>query len=601
MGARSIAQRLKSWLASPRAIAGIVLVAVLVAMPSLGAGLAADDYWHKIVLTRDPEWASLTPRWYSLFTFYDGDPARTNVLLDIGMSCWWTDQSMRIAFFRPVSAATHALDYLLWPRTPWLMHAHSIAWYGALVAVAAWVYRRVLGGRGGTWIPAFAALLYGLDHNHGTPIAWIANRNALVAGVFALAALGAHDVAARSSRRAWSVGSAWLLALALASGESAVGIVGFFVAHVLFLDDRRWRPRLASLVPQIVVLVAWTLVYRLGDFGVRGSGVYVEPLRAPLSFLGAAATHLPLLLATEAGAPSVDLYTFLPLGGRIAILVICLAFLAWSVPAVMRLVRADRTARFFLVGSLLAILPSCAVFPSGRLMTVGGFGLLGLVALVGAGVLEGAAWLPLPSERFATRLVRSFAIWSVGGHLLLSPLVLQVTMRQLVILNDMLARTGTGIPVGPETAHQRLVIINAPDTMFVAYLALARRLAGEQLPPRLFTIAGGQRTIDLSRTDEQTVLVRVEGGFYRDGIELLTRSRQDPIPIGSHVRIGTIDIEILETTAEGVPLQAAFHFATSAEAGEYVWMRWESGVLAVTAPPRIGEHLTIAGQLPELF
>ena len=159
---------------------------MLVALPSLAGGRVVDDHWHRITLApHDPSWSSLAKPWYELFTFYDGDPARTHRIVDMGLSPWWTDPNVTLAFFRPVAAATHLLDYRLWPSHPWIMHAHSLAWFAALVAVAAWVYRRLCPG----WVGGLAGLLFALDHNHGIPIAWIANRNALIAGVFAIACL----------------------------------------------------------------------------------------------------------------------------------------------------------------------------------------------------------------------------------------------------------------------------------------------------------------------------------------------------------------------------------------------------------------------------
>ena len=66
-----------------------------------------------------------------------------------------------VAVTAPVcEVAAKFVTYALWPQSPWLMHAHSLAWYGVLVGVAAWVYRRVLAGRGSAWIPGLAALLY---------------------------------------------------------------------------------------------------------------------------------------------------------------------------------------------------------------------------------------------------------------------------------------------------------------------------------------------------------------------------------------------------------------------------------------------------------
>ena len=606
---RALLKRIESWLASPRAPLAIVVIAILVVLPSLGNGLAADDHWHRISLTGDAAWSSLRTPWWRLFTFYDGDPVRTHLLTDLGLSPWWTDETLTIAFFRPVSAATQMVDYTLWPSHPWLMHAHSIAWYAALVAIATWVYRRVIGG----WAAGLAGLVYALDANHGIPIGWLANRNAIVVGVFAVASLGAHDVATRGRRRggvfvrerslAWSIGSALLFALALGAGEGGLATGGFLVSHALYMDVRPWRSRLASLAPQLVAGALWALVYRAGGYGVRGSGMYVEPLREPLQFIAQLAKHLPMLVASELGSPPPDVYTFLPLPAKVAMVAVALLFLAWAAASVMRVLRIDPAARFLFVGALLGALPACATFPSGRLLIVPGFGLVGLTAIVGGGVASGAAWVPAAGA--GRRLVRSFAIWSCAVRLLLSPLVMQVGLLQMVILNRIIGRMAADVPTQPVPGLRRVVFMNVPDVVFAPYAILGRGaqgdLAPEQMPSRLFTIASGARAIVLRRTDEHTVVVRIDGGFYRIGTELVTRNENVPMPAGTKVVLSDLTVEVLATSDDGVPTEVSFRFEEPADASVYLWQRWDGARIVKTHPPPVGEQIAIPAQVPALF
>jgi hypothetical protein len=596
-----------------------VLFAVVIALPSLGNGLAADDHFHKLTLSHDPAWRSLTKPWYQLFTFYDGDATRTAFIMDTGLSPWWTDPKITLAFFRPVSAATHLLDYRLWPAHPWLMHLHSIAWYAALVAAAGWLYRRVLvcgdaanaanaaKVRSRLWVANLAALLYACDHTHGIPLGWVANRNAIVTGCFALAALAAHDVAVRGPARrpvAWTAASAVLFTLALGAGEGALAVIGYFAAHALFLDARAWKKRIASLLPQAAAVAAWAVVYRGGNFGARGSGVYVEPLREPFTFVAFIAKHVPLLVASELGAPTPDLYTFLPLAFKVAFVGAALLFVAWSATAIVRLWRVDPVARFFVVGALLATAPACATFPSGRLMIVPGWAVIGLVAMAGAGVLEDAAWVP--ARGWGRTLPRSFALWACGGHLILSPPLLEVGMLQMVVLNRILGRMAADLPLSPEPQVRRFVFVNAPDTVFAPYAVLGRDQNGDdtapaRFPARLLTMASGARTVDLRRTDEHTVIVRVESGFYRFGTELLTRDEHVPMPVGTKVVLTDVTVEVLATAPDGVPTEASFRFDESADSDAYLWEQWVGPRLVHVHPPPIGEHVTIPGQLVDVF
>src|SRR6185369_12241482 len=56
---------------------------------------------------------------------------------------WWTSRAWRAALWRPLTAFTHWLDYRLYPKTPWLMHAHNIAWFAVAAFLTATMYRRI--------------------------------------------------------------------------------------------------------------------------------------------------------------------------------------------------------------------------------------------------------------------------------------------------------------------------------------------------------------------------------------------------------------------------------------------------------------------------
>ncbi len=596
----SLVARLRARLGSPRAGQLVVLLSVLAVASSLGAGVAADDHFHQLVLGDDPRWAATREPWYELFTFFDGDPDRSGHYVDVGMTVWWARPDLVAAFLRPVAAATHLVDARLWPTTPWLMHLHSIAWYAALVGGALWVYRRLFAGFAkstGTWAAALAALLFGFDHNHAFPVGWVANRNAIVAGFFAVACIGTYDLAVRAPARraAWSLASAALLALALGSGETGLGTLGFIAAHALLLDERPWRARALSLGPLGVVSAIWAVLYRAGDFGAHGSGMYVEPLREPLELVLSVLRHLPLLVSSELGGPTPDVYPFLPTAGRAALILLGLAVLAWSAPAIVRIWRAERLARFFLAGGVLAALPACAVFPAGRLLTIASFGLVGLVALVGAGVADAAAWVPARPNR----LVRSFAAWACGGHLILSPLILQGTTGQMGRIGRFFDALGAQLPASPEDRERRLVVMNAPDTLLAMYMLLPRQVAGEPVPDRMLILGSGTRDLEIGRTDERTVTVRAPGGFYRMGTELVTRS--GGMPVGTQITLSDVTIEITHVEADGVPDEAAFRFARSADDEAFLWRRWEGTRLLEARPPAVGETIAIPGALPPVW
>src|ERR1700689_2165002 len=103
-------ETVKRALASPRAIAWIVALGVLLMTPALGTGLQADDFVHAVVLRKLPTVAPPEGS-LDLFRFANGDPRVGRALMDAGEFPWSADEHVRFAFFRPLSAATHVLDY----------------------------------------------------------------------------------------------------------------------------------------------------------------------------------------------------------------------------------------------------------------------------------------------------------------------------------------------------------------------------------------------------------------------------------------------------------------------------------------------------------
>ena len=123
----------------------LALLAGFLALPSVWVGWQLDDYVHRWFLC-DPVLATDLPgALMGLFAFLDGNPDQNRTLMDTGFMPWWSLESLRISFWRPLAAFTHWLDYQLWPNSPAIMHFHSLILLGGLVAVATKLYQRILG------------------------------------------------------------------------------------------------------------------------------------------------------------------------------------------------------------------------------------------------------------------------------------------------------------------------------------------------------------------------------------------------------------------------------------------------------------------------
>ena len=173
-GPPSWRDRAKAWLASRQSTKWIVALGALLVASSLTGPLVANDFFHAIVL-RHISFPQPQSGPFNLFRFANGNASTAKAMMNIGQFPWPADPTCRFAFFRPLAAATHVLDYALFPSSPLLMHAENVAWSAlATIAIAA-VYRRFLGA---TWVAGLALLFYALDDTHGQAVGWIANRNA---------------------------------------------------------------------------------------------------------------------------------------------------------------------------------------------------------------------------------------------------------------------------------------------------------------------------------------------------------------------------------------------------------------------------------------
>ena len=259
--AASRLRRLCEWMLRWRYPAVPIAVGLVLALPSLGVGLLGDDLTHRAVVRNQGLAVGVRTSPWHPFRFLDGDPARNGKLMDLGWLPWWSDPRCKAAFLRPATALTHILDYRGWPDWPWLMHAQSLVWYAAVVWGAATLYRRLMGRALPAWAAVLAALLFTVDEAHTWPVCWLANRNAIVAAAVGLWALVAHDRWRRDGWRWGAVLTPLLLALALLGKELAVCVGAYLLAYALFLDRGPWRSRLLSLLPCLLVGVAWLIAH----------------------------------------------------------------------------------------------------------------------------------------------------------------------------------------------------------------------------------------------------------------------------------------------------------------------------------------------------
>ena len=154
-----------------RAYGLVVACSFLLLLPAVFTGLAADDYFLRTITLQHHFVPNLPDSQLDAFVFVQNDNMGMRQWIEKGILPWWTNPHLRVAFWRPLSALTHWLDFKLYPDTPWLMHIHNILWYGLLCMLVLFFYRRFflaywrmpLPGDRIILVAGLAALLYAVD------------------------------------------------------------------------------------------------------------------------------------------------------------------------------------------------------------------------------------------------------------------------------------------------------------------------------------------------------------------------------------------------------------------------------------------------------
>lgn len=584
-------------LSSPKAPVSIVLIALVLIAPALGTGLAADDYFHKLVLhgsTTGPDaiGTDAIPRGLSqLFVWADGTEARAQAMMAIGMTGWWTNPKLVMAYFRPIAGLTHYLDYALWPDAPWLMHLHSIAWLALVWLGVLALYRRLLGSA--VLLPVLAFALYAFDDARAMTVAWVANRNALVALALALPALALHVEAARGGAR--SKLSSWLspvlLGAALLAGESALAINAYLFAYALFLDPAGRRRGLVRIAPHAIISLIWAVAYRSLGYGARGSGLVIDPGSEPLTFLLKLLERAPILLAGQFGFPPSDAWEAYPgLKPWLPALMMAIALITLLVMVLLALplLRRDPRARFFALGALLATVPVCAQFPHDRLLPFIGIGGMGLLALL----LE-----PYLSEAHAglSRLRRFALAGLVGLHLVLAPVWLPLRVRAPLDIERMVRAGERSIDDSPSVRDKTVVLMNPPVDAYAGYVPPMRAAEQRPRPAAIHWLATGASEVRITRADLRTLRVRPVAGFLSLPSERMQRDPRDHMAVGQLVPLHQLSIEITELTSDGRPAEILARFSHPLEDARYSLLHWEGGRFQPFTPPAVGASTSLPG------
>ncbi|MEY4577453.1 MAG: hypothetical protein RL701_2156 [Pseudomonadota bacterium] len=555
-----------------------MVLAIALTVPTVFTGFALDDY---VLLSRMSEpshaaWAGSAP--FDLFRWLD--PAHNQQLIDGKGMPWWTFEGARCAFFRPLASLTHALDHALFARDARLMHIHSLLWFGLLLWLAAKAYGELIAER---WVAALAAAMFALDSAHGVALCWISNRNALMAGALGIATLICHQ----RSRRTGSLGyacAAWVyFALALLSGELAVGLAGYVVAYTCTMDQTSTPRRLLALAPYALLLGAWAVARHAGGYGSYGLGAYVDPIAEPIDFVRTLPQRWTQLMASQIGSLAADLYGLAPRAVA-PLLNVCAGFITvigvWFVTPVLK---SSALARYFALGAALSTVPLAATIPADRLLVLVGFGIIPLLALAIQDALQAARSDQAPEHIQAVTARRRAAIAFTGLHLAVAAILLPLTALSTALVARWSETAEASVPVTPQV----LFVASVPDSVLLTYVPMMREWTGTPQPEKLYWLHAMPGSLRVERRQANRLRITANQGMFDRRSE--ARSAHFAFHPGDKVVLSEMTIDVLELNHDGLPSVCEFTFQSALESARYQWQTWEAGKLQSFALPKVGE------------
>lgn len=411
-------------------------------------------------------------------------------------------------------------------------------------------------------------------------------------------------------------GAAWTLMLAaLLAAESGIATFAYLLSYTLFLDSGATLSRIKALVPYVIVIVAWKIVYDTLGYGVYGSDMYIDPASEPLRFAGALLGRVPFYAMGLAGCPPADIYLLLSAYMARLYAPIAIAVLLATGWLLFPIWRRDRIAQFWGLATLFSIVPLCATFPSDRNLTIAGIGAAGLIAQLIHAFRNSAVSLPRAKTwRISVALVGAVVLLI---RLVYAPVALGIGSMATPYMNDAFERFADFGVADSEIAGKDLILVNPVSAISVVFMQSTRLQAGTPLPAHTRVLSAGVTPVEIHRVDANTIVVRPKYGYLippgpSEGqtgwqwlhlhplnalrhVDRLLWSSVHPMRIGQVVRLTGVDIEVTDLTPDGRPGEARFHFDRPLEHSSMIWLQWVigEGRYERFIPPGIGETVNV--------
>ena len=516
-----------AFLSSKRFLPFALLLTLVTHLSMTGAGFFADDLMQIPLFTGNN---ALTEKGFQLsdnnnsllvkisnqFNFFDQTDGTYEQAYGYGTIPWWSDTDAHLHLYRPLASISHALDYLLWPDNAFVMLAHNLLIYALTIFL---LYRYYQSLSMPTTLVGLVILLSILDISSYFAVGWVAARNSLLSLLFASVSLiqlhryfSASSLAEKKPRAL--IFSLLAFVAALLAAEGGLAVFGFVVAYLFVFRQDSYLESIKVFTLFFVTIIIWRVGYNLSGYGSHDVGQYIDPVRNPVEFLYHAIGQAPLL--------AFELYTGLDSLDAI----LAKDKLAWIKPvagismllflfAVFPILKKEKTARFFFIGSLFSLVPSSALALSdGRVL---------LIPAIGGSVVTAYLlyyWLTslnnLWNNLFSKVLVSLMGFYILGISLVLTLLISIIgSLNTLNTINSKQQELGYlyRIPNVETITDKHIIVFNAPSPFMMMYLPYHLAHLGYGLPTSVRTLAPAFTDIIISRNSTNTITVEAKEGF----------------------------------------------------------------------------------------
>ena len=574
-------------LAHEQSIVGIALLGMLLNVLGLGAPAFTDDFLQWAVFTKSINHAAHPGTPFGLFDLVDGSSAQVQSMKDSGRLLWSASDSLHLSFWRPVSELTHWIDDVLWRDTPALMRAHSLLWYGALLALLGRFYRMLDTSRVRSGL---AMALFATSSLHFFVIMWISARNQIIAACFCVLTLMAYHQWSRSGLARYGLLGGLTLMLSLLSAEAGVATGGYLLAYALCYEQGPlWRQRLLRLAPFLVLIAAWRMAHVALGFGSASSGSYIDP-GISARFLHALLQRLPALMFSVVTGISSGLQSTMSdakawiFAATAVIILIVLAKLAaraglWS----------RREFRFYALGSLFALIPVCAVSPTDRVLLNAEIGMSAVLATLFSQLLSQLhreqGWSTISDKAVLGLLLAihavAFPIATLFLPLVTDKVLAHYSVNEPLTLPDEVAKRGS-----------QVILVNPPGPFMLFYYPLIRSYFGKPNPSAIHAMATGvNQALRLTVLDDRTIELDSQTSFAQP---IMRDVIAQPFKVGDVAKMGDVTVTVTNVSSDGEPLRAVFKFPVPITDPRWHFFVWhEPRYERMTMPP-VGQPMFIA-------